>query len=129
VPSDEFFGSIEDPQVKAYVDAKKAELDAIYSVVVANVPKTLQGERADVRTKKTNLSTMICDAMTEVSGADFAITNGGGIRSSIEAGKVTMGDVIRVLPFNNIVTVAEVATAVILLLSLSKKIFSAVTGV
>jgi len=98
----------EDPQVKAYVDAKKADLDAIYSVVVANVPKTLQGERADVRTKKTNLSTMICDAMTEVSGADFAITNGGGIRSSIEAGKVTMGDVIRVLPFNNIVTVAEV---------------------
>lgn len=101
----------EDPQVKSYITAKSDALDAIYSQVVANVPKTLNGERADVRTKKTNLSAMICEAMTESSGADFSITNGGGIRASIDAGDVTMGEIIAVLPFNNVVTVSEVTGA------------------
>ncbi len=101
----------EDPQVKAYIDAKKAELDAVYSNVVASVPSVLQGERADVRTRKTNLSQMICTAMTESSDADFTITNGGGIRASIDAGDVTMGEVITVLPFNNVVTVCELTGA------------------
>ncbi len=46
--------------------------------------------------------------MTAESGADFTITNGGGIRASLKAGNVTMGDVINVLPFTNIITVVEV---------------------
>jgi len=98
----------EDPQVKAYIDAKKADLDAMYSEVVANVPKKLDGERSHVRVKTTNLSSIICNAMTQSSGADFTITNGGGIRASIDAGEVTMGEIITVLPFNNVVTVVEV---------------------
>jgi len=97
----------EDPAVKAYIAEKEAALDAIYSTPVAKISKKLQGERADVRTKKTNLTKLICTSMTEASGADFAITNGGGIRASIDAGIVTMGDVIKVLPFNNVVTVSE----------------------
>lgn len=32
---------------------------------------------------------------------DFAVTNGGGIRANIEPGKVTLGDVIAVMPFGN----------------------------
>jgi 2',3'-cyclic-nucleotide 2'-phosphodiesterase (5'-nucleotidase family) len=46
--------------------------------------------------------------MTAESGADFTITNGGGIRASIKAGNVTVGDVITVLPFTNIITVCEI---------------------
>jgi 2',3'-cyclic-nucleotide 2'-phosphodiesterase (5'-nucleotidase family) len=44
--------------------------------------------------------------MLNETGADVAITNGGGIRASIDAGPITKGEAITVLPFGNyIVTV------------------------
>ena len=76
--------------------------------VVARIPMDLNGERGDVRTGKTNLSSLICEAMTSESGADFTITNGGGIRASLKAGPVTLGDINNVLPFTNIITVCEI---------------------
>ena len=42
------------------------------------------------------------------TGADVALTNGGGIRASINPGEVTVGDVISVLPFGNYVITKEV---------------------
>ncbi len=97
-----------DPVIDSYIEEKNAELDAILDTVVANVPMDLNGERADVRTRKTNLSKLITDAMTAESGADFTIMNGGGIRASIAAGPVTLGDVNNVLPFTNTITVCEI---------------------
>ncbi|WP_320127990.1 5'-nucleotidase C-terminal domain-containing protein [uncultured Sphaerochaeta sp.] len=85
-----------------------AKLGDQLNKVIATVPETLDGERADVRTKQTNLSKIITMAMTKESGADFSITNGGGIRTSIAAGNVTAGDVVNVLPFTNIITVCEI---------------------
>ncbi|MFF3921603.1 5'-nucleotidase C-terminal domain-containing protein [Paenibacillus lactis] len=66
----------------------------------------LNGVRADVRTKETNLGNLIADGMLDAAraagtNAVIALQNGGGIRESIEAGKVTMGDIMTVLPFNN----------------------------
>ncbi|MFA7560173.1 MAG: 5'-nucleotidase C-terminal domain-containing protein, partial [Sphaerochaeta sp.] len=97
--------------VDAYVAYMEEQLDAVYNKVIATLPSALDGERADVRTKSTNLARIITRAMTAESGADFAITNGGGIRASLEAGNVTVGDVINVLPFTNIITVAEITGA------------------
>jgi 2',3'-cyclic-nucleotide 2'-phosphodiesterase (5'-nucleotidase family) len=51
---------------------------------------------------------MIAKSMVEATGADAALTNGGGIRASIAAGDVSRGDIITVLPFNNTVVVVEV---------------------
>ena len=39
---------------------------------------------------------------------DFAVTNGGGIRASIQKGQVTENDVITVLPFGNLISQIEV---------------------
>ena len=39
--------------------------------------------------------------MREATGADVAVTNGGGIRDSIAAGDVSIGDIVRVVPFDN----------------------------
>jgi len=97
-----------DPKVVAYVESQKAKLDEITNEVVAYTPVHLDGERNNVRTKPTNLGNMIAKAMVEASGADVALTNGGGIRASIPAGDVTRGDIITVLPFNNTVVVVEV---------------------
>ncbi|MGD1834032.1 MAG: 5'-nucleotidase C-terminal domain-containing protein [Sphaerochaetaceae bacterium] len=98
----------EDPEVLAYIESQKAKLAEITQEVVAYTPVKLDGERANVRTKPTNLGNMIAEAMIEATGADVALTNGGGIRASIEAGDVTRGDIITVLPFNNVVIVVEV---------------------
>ncbi|HAF85564.1 MAG TPA: bifunctional metallophosphatase/5'-nucleotidase, partial [Sphaerochaeta sp.] len=98
----------DDPQVSEYVGYMTAKLSDKMNVVIANVPEKLDGARENVRTKPTNLSRLITQAMTAESGADFTITNGGGIRASINAGPVTVGDVITVLPFTNIITVCEI---------------------
>ena len=86
----------------------KVENEKITSVVVGHTDITLVGERNDVRTGETNLSKLLTTSMVEKTGADVAITNGGGIRSSISEGDITKGDVISVLPFGNYVVVIEV---------------------
>lgn len=98
----------DDPEVIAYIDQLNAELEQRFSEVVANIPVALDGEREHVRTRVTNLSRLICEAMTAETGADFTIINGGGIRASIEAGEVTLGDINNVLPFTNTVAVCEI---------------------
>lgn len=99
----------------ATVEALITELDAanalIENEVVATAPYVLDGERADVRTGETNLGNMITEALLDVSGADVALTNGGGIRTSIDAGEVTKGEVLAVLPFGNTVRVIELTGA------------------
>jgi 2',3'-cyclic-nucleotide 2'-phosphodiesterase (5'-nucleotidase family) len=97
----------DDPEVASFIADKQAALDKEYGTVIAKLPVWLDGERADVRTRPTDLSRMICTAMTEATGADFSITNGGGIRASLAAGDVTINDVMTVLPFGNTMTVCE----------------------
>ena len=67
----------------------------------------LDGERANVRTKETNLGDLITDIMREAVGADLAVNNGGGIRASINAGPITIGDIYTVLPFDNTLVKVE----------------------
>jgi 2',3'-cyclic-nucleotide 2'-phosphodiesterase (5'-nucleotidase family) len=74
---------------------------------VGATPVTLQGERADVRTRCTNLGNLVTDAMRSATNADIAITNGGGIRASIQAGDITVGHIYTVLPFDNTLVVLE----------------------
>jgi 3',5'-cyclic AMP phosphodiesterase CpdA len=79
--------------------------------VVGHALVKLDGERNNVRTKETNLGNMVADAMlakaSSITGATIAITNGGGIRSSIGAGDITMAEVLTVMPFGNSLKVLE----------------------
>lgn len=87
----------------------KAPLEEIKNEVVGNSAVSLNGLRADVRTKETNLGNLIADGMAakanESVKTHIAMQNGGGIRESIDAGEITLGEVLTVLPFgNNLVT-------------------------
>lgn len=73
----------------------------ILSQVIYKTEVKLDGEREEVRTRETNLGNLLIDAMISNTGAEIAIINGGGIRSSINIGNITKGDVIAVLPFEN----------------------------
>ena len=63
------------------------------------------------------MGNLVADAMlarVADQGIDIAIQNGGGLRASIEAGTVTMGDVLTVLPFQNTLSTFQVTGAAIL---------------
>ncbi|MBT3318178.1 MAG: multifunctional 2',3'-cyclic-nucleotide 2'-phosphodiesterase/5'-nucleotidase/3'-nucleotidase [Clostridia bacterium] len=83
----------------------------ILGEVVGSTDVTLDGERDDVRTGETNLGNLIVDAMIYETGADIALTNGGGIRASIDPGDITIGDIITVLPFGNYIVTTTVTGA------------------
>ncbi len=67
----------------------------------------LDGARENVRTQETNLGNMITDIMKDISGADIALTNGGGIRDSVDVGPITLEDVLDIHPFENKVVTIE----------------------
>lgn len=64
--------------------------------------------RQAVRYMETNAGDIVTDAYRELSGADVAVTNGGGIRNELPAGHLTYGDIISLLPYENNICVVEV---------------------
>ncbi len=97
----------EAPYVKTALDYFKKLGGAKLDTVIGTTEILLNGERADVRSKTTNLANLIADSMKWKTGADVALTNGGGIRASIKPGEIKIRDVLTVLPFGNTLYVLE----------------------
>ncbi|MEO7908942.1 MAG: 5'-nucleotidase C-terminal domain-containing protein, partial [Roseiflexaceae bacterium] len=88
-----------------------APLAALRTQVVGETSVPLNGARADARTKETNLGNLIADAMlekTRAAGAQVALMNGGSIRTSIDAGQITLGELLEVQPFGNTITLVTI---------------------
>lgn len=98
----------EDADVLRAIEGIKTEQDKITSVVIGRTDAELDGVREHVRAGETNLGNLITEAVLKATGADAVITNGGGIRASIDTGEITKGEVITVLPFGNYVVVKKV---------------------
>jgi 2',3'-cyclic-nucleotide 2'-phosphodiesterase / 3'-nucleotidase / 5'-nucleotidase len=94
-------------KAKAIFDSKyKPGIEELKKQTVGQTAVDLNGVRADVRTKETNLGNLIADGMLHAAraagtNAVMALQNGGGIRASIGKGTVTQGGVLEVLPYNN----------------------------
>jgi 2',3'-cyclic-nucleotide 2'-phosphodiesterase (5'-nucleotidase family) len=69
----------------------------------------LEGEREVVRTRLSNFGKLLTALMLEQTGADLAVINGGSIRASIVAGRVTLGDILSALPFPNRIMTLELS--------------------
>ena len=69
--------------------------------VVAESPRELTAAREIVRTQESELGNLTADALRQATGADVAVVNGGNLRTSLPAGKITKGAVLDVFPFNN----------------------------
>jgi len=90
-------------------------VDAEFGAKFAESKVYLNGVKAVVRTSETNLGDLIADAMiwsvtnsTELpvpAENIIAVTNGGGIRASVEIGDVSRSNIKSVLPFGNTLTV------------------------
>ena len=109
-------GLTSDIEVAQLVADIEAEINAMWSAPFAKTEVLLDGNRAPgVRTQETNLGDFAADAILWAAKqaigedkVDAAVTNGGGIRATIEIGDVTMKDMKTVFPFGN-----EVATLTI----------------
>ena len=98
----------ENAEVSQFIAQAEAANDEVLSEVIGNTATVLDGERPNVRSKETNGADLVTDAIMHATGADAVITNGGGIRASIDAGEITMNEALTVLPFGNLVTVIKV---------------------
>jgi 2',3'-cyclic-nucleotide 2'-phosphodiesterase (5'-nucleotidase family) len=91
--------------VKAVTDkiaALEAEQGKILDVVVAKLGYSLSSARdPGVRTQEMPLGNMAADALLDGTGAQIALTNGGGLRADLKEGDITVRDIIAVLPFGN----------------------------
>ena len=54
-----------------------------------------------IRSAETNLGDLSADAVRWATGADVAVVNGGMVRTSIQAGDITINDILAVFPFGN----------------------------
>jgi 5'-nucleotidase len=105
------------PAVEARIAEAAAPLEEIRNRVVAETASEIVGVREDCRAKECAMGNLIADAMlarVKDQGIDVAIQNGGGIRASIDAGEVTMGEVLTVLPFQNTLSTFQVSGATLL---------------
>lgn len=103
-----------DEEVANAIAEIKQDIEAVTSEVVGKTNVRLEGDREVVRTQETNLGNLAADALRLSTEADFAITNGGGIRTSVEVGDITKGHLIEVFPFGNSVVLIEVRGAQLL---------------
>jgi 5'-nucleotidase len=110
-PYEEFAEVEADEYISGIIAEATAPIEEMQMEVVGNTTVVLDGVRENVRTGETNLGNLITDAMIVASGADVALTNGGGIRASIDAGEITLGEVLTSFPFTNVLTNIEVTGA------------------
>ncbi|MEM0978408.1 MAG: 5'-nucleotidase C-terminal domain-containing protein [Pseudomonadota bacterium] len=93
-----------DAEIAARVEELVAPVEEIKNRVVASAPAAIDGERGQCRLVECAMGNLIAEAMLDRvadQGIQIAIQNGGGIRASIDAGDVTMGEIYTVLPFQN----------------------------
>ncbi|WP_170446763.1 bifunctional metallophosphatase/5'-nucleotidase [Ruegeria arenilitoris] len=87
-------------------------LDEIRNKVVANAAAPIEGDRSICRVQECEMGNLVADAMlarVADQGVQIAIANSGGLRASIDAGDVTMGEVLTVLPFQNTLSTFEIS--------------------
>lgn len=98
----------EDEKIMKLINELEEKDKPVMDAVIGEAKVKLDGEREIVRTKESNLGNLLADAMLDLTKADVAITNGGGIRTSIEAGPIKKGHVLTAFPFANYTVVIEV---------------------
>ena len=82
--------------------------------VIGSTTDIIDGSRENCRQMECAMGNLVAGAMLDRvkdQGVSIAIQNGGGLRASIDAGEVTMGEVLTVLPFQNTVATFQLKGA------------------
>ncbi|MEH6775123.1 MAG: bifunctional metallophosphatase/5'-nucleotidase [Cereibacter changlensis] len=101
----------EDQAVVARIAELGKPLEEIRNRLVAETTEAIDGSRETCRVQECAMGNLVAEAMLDRvkdQGVQIAFTNGGGLRASIDAGPVTMGEVLTVLPFQNTLSTFQV---------------------
>lgn len=115
----------EDAAAKAALASYKAGVEEMQSRVIASVSSNLYHTRIPFTDKYGDgvplpygsyIAPVVCDAMLWKAkqvglAADFALQNAGGVRKSIGAGDLTVGDAYELMPFGNTLVVLSMTGA------------------
>ncbi|SIT74979.1 5'-nucleotidase [Yoonia rosea] len=104
----------EDEAAVARVAELAGPIEEMKTRIVAEAADVITGDREVCRAMECPMGNLVADAMLDRvkdQGIQIAIQNGGGLRATIDAGEVTMGEVLSVLPFQNTLSTFEVTGA------------------
>ncbi|MGJ8583789.1 MAG: bifunctional metallophosphatase/5'-nucleotidase [Marinosulfonomonas sp.] len=104
----------EDEGTKARISEAAAPLEEIRNKVVGSAAAAIEGSRDICRHQECEMGNLVADAMLDRvkdQGVVVALANSGGLRASIDAGEVTMGEIYTVLPFQNTLSTFQVSGA------------------
>ncbi len=107
-------GIAPDPEVAAIVARWNAKLDEELGVAIGTATVELDTRRETVRTRESNFGNLVADAMRLATGAEVAITNGGGIRGDrtyAPGTVITRKDILTELPFGNVTVLVAISGA------------------
>ena len=93
-----------DAAMVARIKEMAEPIEKLKQTVVAVADAAIDDDRSNCRARECEMGNMVADAMlarVADQGISIAIQNGGGLRASIAAGEITMGEVLTVLPFQN----------------------------
>jgi 5'-nucleotidase/UDP-sugar diphosphatase len=99
-----------DEAFAARVSELGAPIEELKTKVVSASTADIDGSRDSCRAGECEMGNLVTDAMLDRvgdQGVTIAIQNGGGLRSSIDTGEITMGEVLTVLPFQNTLATFE----------------------
>lgn len=103
-----------DEAVAARVKELAGPIEELKNKIVAETAAPVDGARETCRARECQMGNLVADAIlerTKDQGVTIAVTNGGGLRASIDAGPVSMGEVLSVLPFQNTVATFQLKGA------------------
>jgi len=101
-----------DEGVLARIKELGAPIEELKAKEVGETTAAVDGSRESCRARECAMGNLISDAVLDRvkgQGVTIAITNGGGVRASIDQGTVTMGEVLTVLPFQNTIATFQIS--------------------
>ncbi len=93
-----------DPEVEEVVQELFAGIDDLIETplgVFSDID--LEGRREVCRVEECSMGNLVADSVRFATNAQIGLANGGGVRASISAGELRVGNVMEVLPFANVV--------------------------
>ncbi|XP_060560431.1 snake venom 5'-nucleotidase-like [Ruditapes philippinarum] len=109
---------LQDQETLNVINEMKKPLEAMKAQIVGRTVVKLEGDPIQCRLRECNSGNLLTDSMVEYhidkrqsndtwALASIALLSGGGIRASTEPGDISMGQVLSVQPFGNVVDMVK----------------------
>ncbi len=100
-----------DQSMVTRINELKAPIEEMKKKIVGSAESPIDGDRKVCRAKECSMGNLLADAQLDRvkdQGITISVQNGGGLRASIDAGEISMGEVLTVLPFQNTIATFQI---------------------